>query len=341
MRLNIKNMIIRTLVEGHFCLRSMALRSATGVAAAMLLAAGVASAQTYPARTIRVVSGAAGGAADIGARIIANGISGPLGQQIIIDNRGGGTVPADLVSKAPADGYTLLYASSGMWLAPFLRDKLSYDPVKDFAPVTLATTAPNVLVVHPSVKANSVQELIALLKANPGRLNYAASNIGGAAHLAGELFKSMAGVDIVTIPYKGGGPANLALISGEVQLMFATAGGVLPFIKAGKVRALAVSTPKPTPLFPDLPTIAAAGGLQGYEIRSSNGLLAPAKTPEPIVRRLYQEIAQFMKQPAIQKRFFDEGADALASTPEEFAAVIRSDMTVLGKVIKDAGIREE
>jgi tripartite-type tricarboxylate transporter receptor subunit TctC len=123
--------------------------------------------------------------------------------------------------------------------------------------------------------------------------------------------------------------------------MFATAGGVLPFIKAGKVRALAVSTPKPTPLFPDLPTIAAAGGLQGYEIRSSNGLLAPAKTPEPIVRRLYQEIAQFMKQPAIQKRFFDEGADALASTPEEFAAVIRSDMTVLGKVIKDAGIREE
>ncbi len=319
----------------------MALRSATGVAAAMLLAAGVASAQTYPARTIRVVSGAAGGAADIGARIIANGISGPLGQQIIIENRGGGTVPADLVSKAPADGYTLLYASSGMWLAPFLRDKLSYDPVKDFAPVTLATTAPNVLVVHPSVKANSVQELIALLKANPGRLNYAASNIGGAAHLAGELFKSMAGVDIVTIPYKGGGPANLALISGEVQLMFATAGGVLPFIKAGKVRALAVSTPKPTPLFPDLPTIAAAGGLQGYEIRSSNGLLAPAKTPEPIVRRLYQEIAQFMKQPAIQKRFFDEGADALASTPEEFAAVIRSDMTVLGKVIKDAGIREE
>ena len=338
MRFNVKNMIMSISVKCQSGLKPVALRSVT---AAMLFAAGIAGAQTYPVKPVRIVAGAAAGAADIGARIIANGITGSLGQQIIIDNRGGGTVPADLVAKAPADGYTLLYASSGMWLAPFLRDNLSYDPVKDFAPVTLATTAPNVLVVHPSVKANSVKELIALLKANPGKLNYAASNIGGAAHLAGELFKSMAGVDIVTVPYKGGGPANLGLISGEVQLMFATSGGVLPFIKAGKVQALAVSTPKPTPLFPELPTIAAAGGLPGYEIRSSNGLLAPAKTPEPIVRRLYQEVVQFMKQPAVQKKFFDEGADALASTPEEFAAVIRSDMAVLGKVIKDAGIREE
>ena len=338
MRFNVKNMIMSISVKCQSGLKPVALRSVT---AAMLFAAGIAGAQTYPVKPVRIVAGAAAGAADIGARIIANGITGSLGQQIIIDNRGGGTVPADLVAKAPADGYTLLYASSGMWLAPFLRDNLSYDPVKDFAPVTLATTAPNVLVVHPSVKAGSVKELIALLKANPGKLNYAASNIGGAAHLAGELFKSMAGVDIVTVPYKGGGPANLGLISGEVQLMFATSGGVLPFIKAGKVRALAVSTPKPTPLFPELPTIAAAGGLPGYEIRSSNGLLAPAKTPEPIVRRLYQEVVQFMKQPAVQKKFFDEGADALASTPEEFAAVIRSDMAVLGKVIKVAGIRED
>ena len=311
------------------------------IAAVALVAAGTAGAQTYPAKPIRVVAGAVAGAADLGARIIANGIAPSLGQQILIDNRGGGTVPADLVAKSPPDGYTFLYASSGMWLAPFLRDNLSYDPIKDFMPVTLATVAPNVLVVHPSVKATSVKELIALAKASPGKLNYAASNIGGAAHLAGELFKSMAGVDIVAIPYKGGGPAHLGLMSGEVQMLFATSGGVLPFIKSGKVRALAVSTPKPTPLFPDLPTIAAAGGLPGYEIRSSNGFLAPAKTPDAIVRRLYQEVAQYLKQPAVQKKFFDEGTDALASTPEEFAAIIRTDMKVLGKVIKDAGIKEE
>ncbi len=320
-------------------LKSKPLHYAT--AAVALLIAVSAGAQTYPTKPIRVVTGAVAGAADLGARYIGNSIAVSLGQQIIVENRGGGTVPAELVSKAPPDGHTFLYASSGMWLAPFLRDNLSYDPIRDFIAVMLATSAPNVLVVHPSVMAGNVKELIAFARANPGKLNYAASNIGGAAHLAGELFKSMAGVNIVTIPYKGGGPANLGLMSGEVQLMFATAGGVLPFIKSGKVRPLAVSTPVPTPLFPDLPTIAAAGGLPGYEIRSSNGFLAPAKTPDAIVRRFYQEVAQFLKQPAVQKKFFNEGTDAMASTPEEFAAIIRTDMKVLGKVIKDAGIRED
>jgi tripartite-type tricarboxylate transporter receptor subunit TctC len=234
----------------------------------------------------------------------------------------------------------LLLYGSPIWLAPFLRDKVAYDPVKDFAPITLTTRSPTVLVVNPSVAAHSVKDLIALAKAKPGAINIAVGGSGTASHLATELFKAMAGVNMVVVPYKGSGPVITALLGGEVLMTFSNAAAIAPHVKSGRLKALAVTSAQPSPLAPELPTVAASG-LPGYESTSIYGMLAPAKTPAPIITRLNQDIVKFLVQPEVKQKFLNSGVETVGNSPREFAAAIRSDMTKLGKVIKDAGIREQ
>ena len=315
--------------------------------AVVLLAASLAAqtglpahAQNYPVKPIRIVTSAAGGGNDYMARIIAQAISGPLGQQVIIENRGGSSVIlGEVVVNAPADGYTLLFASSSLWLAPLLQ-KTPYDPLRDLAPISLVDRSPNILVVHPSLPAHSVKELIALAKARPGEINYSSSGVGTSAHLAGELFKSLTGVKMVHVAYKGSVGSLNGLLSGEVQLSFATTTSVSPHIKAGRLRALAVTTAEPTPLLPGLTTVAAAG-VPGYEAASTDGLLAPAKTPAAIITRLNQEVVRALNRPEIKDKFLNTGIDLIAGAPDDFAAAIRIELTRMGKVIRDAGIRAD
>ncbi|MBI4191815.1 MAG: tripartite tricarboxylate transporter substrate binding protein [Betaproteobacteria bacterium] len=305
----------------------------------MVLGAGVVSGQTFPNKPIRIVTGGVGGGLDFAARLIAPGLLSSLGQPIIVDNRG--SIPApEIVARASADGHTLIFYGSPFWLAPFMRKNVPYDPVKDFSPITLAVTAPNVLVVHSSVAANSVKELIALAKAQPGKLNYASSSLGSAGHLGTELFKAMAGVNIVEIPYKGGAQVLNALIGNEVQLMLANAGGVAPLLKSGKLKVLAVTSPQPSALLPGVPTVAASG-LPGYESVTFFGVFAPAKTPAAVIDRLNQEIVRVLNQPDVKERLLTAGVEVVAGTPEQLAVAVKSEMAALGKVIKDVGIRAE
>ena len=303
----------------------------------LVLGAGVVSGQNYPNKPIRIVTGAPGGNTDIVPRIISQGISGPLGQQVIIDNRGG-IIPIEIVSKAPPDGYTLLFDGATFWIGPLMQETF-YDPVRDFSPVTMPVSSPNVLVVHPGVAANSVKELIALAKAKPGQLNYAAGSIGATPHLAVELFKAVAGVNITRINYKGTGPAVNALIGGEVQMMVVNVGAATTHIKSGRLKALAVAGTQPSALTPGLPTVAAT--VPGYEVVSLYGLFAPAKTPAAVIRQLNHEIVRFLKTSEAKERFFAAGSEPVGSSPEELAATIKSERARLGKVIKDAGIRIE
>lgn len=293
-------------------------------------------AQAYPAKPVRIVTVAPGSANDIVARLIAQELRPVLGQTVIIDNRG--TIAAEIVARAPADGYTLLLYGSAVWLSPFIRSNTPYDPVQDFAPITLVAASPNIVVVHPSLPVKSVRELIALVRARPGELNYAAGSLGAAPHLAAELFKSMAKLNIVRVAYKGTGGSLIGLLSGEVEMMFPTAGSVTPHIKSGKLRALAVTSLQPTVLAPGLPLLAAA--LPGYESVSLNGMFAPARTPDPVIRQLNTEIVRIMKRPDVKEKLVAAGTDALATTPEEFAATIKSEMAKWGKLIREAGIRE-
>ena len=294
--------------------------------------------QDYPNKPIRILTSEAGGAGDVAARMIAQGISGPLGQQVIVDNRG--IIAGEMTAKAPPDGYTLLYYGSTVWLVPFLRDTVPYDPVKDFAPITLANKQAAVLVVHPAVPVNSVKELIELAKAKPGALNYGSGPAGSPNHLQAELFKSMAGVNIVRIPYKGIAPALNDLIAGQLQLMFPSASSVTPHIKSGRMRALAVTSAQPSPMLPGLPSIAGSG-LPGYESVFMLGMFAPARTPAAIITRVNQEVVKVLNRTDVKEKFFGMGTESVGSTPEAFAAAIREDMTSMGKVIKDAGIRED
>ena len=296
-------------------------------------------AQNYPVKAIRIVAAAAGGSSDFSARLIAQGISGPLGQPVVVENRGGtGVIAAQTVARSAPDGYTLLNYGSNVWLLPFLQGDLHYDPIRDFAPITLAIRSPNILVVHPSLPVKSVRELIALAKAYPGGLNYASGGDGSSNHLAGELFNSIAGVKLVRVPYKGVGPAISDLLSGHVQVMFATAGGTAQHIKSGRLRALAVTSLHQTALAPGLPT-AAASGLPGYEATSIQAVFAPSGTPGPVIARLNQEIVRVLNQPEVKERLFNSGVEAVGSSPEELAATIKAEMSRLGKVIREAGIR--
>jgi tripartite-type tricarboxylate transporter receptor subunit TctC len=299
-----------------------------------------AEAQNYPNKVIRLFTSEPGSAGDLAARLLAQGLSAPLGQPVIIENRPGQIIGIETVARSAPDGYTILYGGSGVWLLPFMRDSVPWDPLKDFSPVTLTAGAPNVLMVNPSSGINSVQELIALAKAKPGALNYAMGGRGNSTHITSELFLSMANVNIVGVPYKGNIPGLQALLAGEVQLVFASGGSGGPYVKSGKLRGLAVSSADRSVLFPGLPTVAESG-LPGFESGSTVGILAPAKTPEAIIRRLNQEIVRLLKTPEVKERFINNGTEASGSTPEEFTVKIKSEMTRLGKVIRDVGIRAE
>jgi tripartite-type tricarboxylate transporter receptor subunit TctC len=309
----------------------------TAAVLALFLAARAAAAQDYPNKPVRIVAGAAGGGGDFTARLVAQGIAGALGQPVIVDNRGAPIIGAEYVSRAPADGYTLFVSGDSIWILPLLQ-KVSYDVLNDFAPVSLLVREVNVLVVHPSLPVHNVRDLIALAKAKPGALNYATSAIGTAQHIGTELFKIMAGVDIVNVPYRGTAPALSALLAGEAHVAFTDPSLAMPHVKTGKLRALAVTSAEPSALVPGLPTVAASG-LPGFEAIGVTVMLAPAKTPQLIVRRLNQEIVRALRQPDIKEKFFNSGVEVVASTPEDLAATIKAEMVSFEKVIKDAGIK--
>ncbi len=295
------------------------------------------SGQNYPTRPLRIVTSAAGGSGDIASRLIAQEISGPLGQQVIVDNRTSNLGP-EIVAKSPPDGYTMLEGGSATWLGPLMQDNVPWDALRDFAGVTLLERSPNVLVVHPSVPVKSVKELIALARAKPGGLNYSSSTAGGSSHLAGELFKSMAGVNIVWVPYKGSAPAAVALIGGEVQLAFSSAGAATPHIKSGKMRALATTGLRPSQQLPELPLIADSG-LPGFEVASIDVILVPIKTPAAIVTRLNREIVQVMNRADVKAKLLSIGTEVATSSPEETTALIKAETARWGKLIKEVGIR--
>ncbi len=308
-------------------------------AGVLVLSTGVVSGQNYPNKPIRIVTSVTGGSLDLTARIIGPKIAERLGQQVIVDNRGG-VISMELVAKAPADGYTLLLASASLWLSPFLRNHVAWDALRDYAPISLLVTSPNIIVVHPSLPVRSVKELIALAKARPGELNYSTGQSGASAHLAGELFKAMASVNISRIAYKGQGPAMLSLITGETQISFPNAAAATPYVKAGRIIGLAVTSPQPSALAPGLPT-AAAAGLPGYESKAILGLFAPARTPAPVIEQLQVEIVRALTSPDVRQRLFDSGSEVIAGSPAELTAAMKSEMATTGKLIKTIGIRAE
>lgn len=297
-------------------------------------------AQDYPAKPIRFVVAGVGSISDVVARFLAQGISPNLGQQVIVDNRASGIIPVIAVAKAAPDGYTALVYGSVVWLASYLQNDVPYDPMRDLVPITLVTYSPNLLVVHPSLPVKSVKELIALAKQRPGIMNYASSGPGSSSHLAGELFKSMAQVNVVRINYKTINTAYDDLTTGQVQMMFATAGSVSNYLKLGRLRPIAVTSTAPSPLFPGLPTVAASG-LSGFEAGSRVSLFVPAKTPDAIARRLTQESVQFLHTAEAKEKFLNVGVEAVGSSPGELLAAMKSEMTRMGNVIKTAGIRAQ
>lgn len=307
------------------------------VAGAILCCAGPAAAQGYPNKPVRVISSGVGGGADIAVRLLTPGLSGALGQQFIVDNRASGVIPGEIAAKAPPDGYNLLFYNNTMWVGPLIQ-QTSYDAVRDFMPVTLASRSPNILVVHPALPVKSVRQLIELARARPGQLNFATGSTGASNHIAAELFKSMANVNMVRIPYKSGAQESADLMSGQVQLMFGSA-SMTPYVRSGRLRALAVTSKDPSPLFPELPTVASAG-LPGYESGSMYCMFAPAGTPAAIINRLQQESTKVLQTAETRERYFRAGMETVGSTAEELAAVIRADIARLSKLIKDAGIRE-
>ncbi|HSC94922.1 MAG TPA: tripartite tricarboxylate transporter substrate binding protein [Burkholderiales bacterium] len=308
-------------------------------AAAALMAAGTGIAQDFPSRTVRIVASEAGGSGDFVARVVAQGLSGTFGQQVVVENRGGGVVAGDLVAKSAPDGHTLLLYGNTLWLLPLMRKQIPYDPYRDFAPVTMAARAVNVLVVHPSLPVKSVKDLIALARARPGDLNFSSAAPGTMNHLAAELFKSMAKINIVRVSYRGSASALTAVMSGEVQMMFAAAAPARPHVQSGRVRALAVSTANRSPSYPDLPTVAEAG-LPGFEAVSVHGIFVPVKTPESLVARLNADIVKVLQRPESRKRLGGIGAEPVGSTPAQLAAAIKDEVAKMGKIISEAGIQE-
>ena len=299
-----------------------------------------AHAQTYPDRAIRiVVPFAAGGSTDIVARTTSQKLAERLRQSVVIDNRGGGggNIGSDMVAKAPPDGYTLLLGTVGsLTINPTLYRKMPYDPLKDLAPIGYFGSAPNILVVHPSLPPRSVRELIAFAKSRPGQLNYASGGTGGSIHLAAELFKSLAKVDMVHVPYKGSGPGLIDLLGGQTQLMFATMPPALPHVRSGRLRALGVTGAQRSPLVPELPTIAESG-LPGYEITQWWALLGPPALPSAMVARLNAELNAILQQPDVKERFASEGAVTAPNTPEWLASFMKSEVAKWAEVVRASG----
>jgi tripartite-type tricarboxylate transporter receptor subunit TctC len=314
-------------------------------AAASLSTARHAHAQpAWPAKPVRLVAGfAPGGISDILARVVGARLGDALGQPVLVENRAGasGTIGADFVAKSAPDGYTLfLGVNATQSIAPSLYPKLPYNPATDFAPITIAAVTPVLLVTHPSLPVKNVKDLIAIARAQPGQLNYASTGTGAVPHLTTELFSLRAGVKMNHVPYKGGAPAMLDLVAGQVSLMFDNIPTAITQVRAGKVRALAVAQPKRTPAAPDIPTMGESG-FPGFEVTSWQGFLAPAGTPVAVVNRLNAEIIKVLGQPEVRERLTAQGIEIRTSTPAEFAAMIRADAEVWAKVIKATGVRIE
>ena len=326
----------------HVSLSALSAFSVLSVTLLLTFTSPAAHAQAYPSKPIRfVVPYPPGGPLDTVARLLGAKVGESIGQPVVVDNKpgAGGNIGADIVAKSPADGYTILMGAVATHaINPTLYKSIPYDPVKDFAPVTQVASTPNVLVVHPSVPASNVREFIAYAKAHPGALNFGSGSTGSAGHLAGELFKSMAGVQMVHVPYKGAAPAMQDLIGGQIQLMFDNLASSLGQIRAGKVRALAVTTLRRSSLAPDLPTIAESG-LPGFDISTWFGVFAPGGTPRPVVQRLHDEFVRALRAPEVQARLKTMGAEPVGNTPQEFAAYIRSESEKYAKVIKASGAK--
>ena len=308
------------------------------------LMSGAATAQAYPAKPLRLtVPFPPGGSTDIVARIVAQKISVRLGQQIVIDNRGGagGTVGTAAAAKAPADGYSLLVGSTSTHVvAPSVYAKLEYDPVKDFAPISLIGVSPYLLAVHPAVPAKTLKELIDLMKAKPGQLNYASAGIGSTTHLAMEMLKNVSNTFALHIPYNGNGPAGTALIAGQVEILFGSLPSLLPHAKSGRVRAIAVGTPRRSPSLPEVPTVAESG-YPGFDASLWLALFAPAGTPEAVIARLNKETVAALDAPDAREALDKAGAEPITSTPAELAAMVRDGVGKYAAVVKAAGVKPE
>jgi tripartite-type tricarboxylate transporter receptor subunit TctC len=320
----------------------LAARAALALAG-LAFAAAAGAQQAYPSKPIRViVAFAPGGIADFAARSVTQKLSETLNVPVVVENRpgAGGITGSEVVARSAPDGYTLLVTSISHTINPSVRKNLPFDSVRDFAPVTLITDAPNFLVVHPSLPVKSVKELIALARARPGQVTYASSGTGTSTHLSGELFKAMARIDIVHVPYKGGGPAVIDLIGGHVQMMFSTLPSVLQQVRAGKLRGLAVTGARRFPPAREFPTMIEAG-LPGYEVSGWSGMFAPAGTPKEAVARIAGEIAKILRAPELKERFFVQGAEPVGNTPEEFSTFVRSEIAKWKKVVEFSGTRAE
>ena len=302
-----------------------------------------APAQEYPARPIRlIVTFPPGGTVDITARIVQPRLSEALGQTGVIENRGGagGAVGTEAAAKSAPDGYTFLYTLSSHTINPFLY-KLSYDVERDFAPVSLLISVPQLIAANPNAPAKTLKELVATAKQRPGFYSYASPGAGTPGHIAAELLKLKTGIDIVHVPYKGGGPASADVVGGQVPYLFLTAPAALPFTRSGKLRALAVTTKKRTAAAPDVPTVAEELGLPDYEVDSWCAMFAPAKTPAASVARMYKEIARVVGLPEVKQKLLEQGADAVGSSPEELERLVKSELKTWAAVIREAGIKPE
>jgi tripartite-type tricarboxylate transporter receptor subunit TctC len=305
--------------------------------------ASTAVAQPYPTKPIRfIVPYPPAGATDITARIVGQKMTQNTGQQILIENRGGaaGNIGTDIAAKAAPDGYTVLYTLSSHTINPVLFTKLPFNVETDFAPITLVATIPQIVVAHPSLPVNNIKELIALARRKPGALNYASPGSGSPGHLAGELFKLRSGTDIVHVPYKGGGPAVADVLGGQVPLLFLSIPAALPYVKAGRLRALGITTMKRTASAPEIPTLAESG-LPDYDVPSWLGALAPARTPQTIVDRLHQEFVKALQAPEVKAALLAGGADAVGNTPAEFDAIIKMELKKWAKLVQQAGIKAD
>lgn len=324
--------------------RATVVSGAMGCTLLVLLPVSQSGAQNYPVKTVRmIVPLVPGGSVDTLARVLAQKMAETMGQQIVVDNRGGasGNIGTELAVRAPADGYTILTVSMTLVVNPFLFKKLPFDVVRDLAPISLVGAAPSVLVVHPSVPAKSIRELVALAKQQPGKLNYPSSGKGTNSHLPMELFKNLTGINVVHVPYRGGGPGQIAILAGEMDLGFINLIAAVPYVNAGKVRALGITSVRRSSKVPELPTIAEAG-VPGYTFTTWYGVLAPAATPAPVINVLNDHIVRAMRSPELAERFSYEGAEVIASSPAQFATHIKSELARWAKVVKEAeGLRAD
>jgi len=311
------------------------------IIASAVVATSVRAADMYPVKPVRmIVPYVAGGNADIQARYMAERLSEALGKQFVVDNRGGanGMIGLELAARSPPDGYTILLVANTFTVSPSLFSKVPYDTVKDFQPITLIGETPELFIGNTALAASSVKEVVALAKSRPGQLNYGSSGNGSPSHLAGALLELMTGIKLVHVPYKGMAPSNLGVMTGQIQLGFPSFTSVHPHVKAGKLKAFAITTKSRSALAPDIPTMDEAG-VRGYEASIWNGILVPAGTPKAIVNRLHETIVQILKSPQAQERYANVGAEIRYNSPEEFQALIRTELAKWAKVIKAAGIR--